>query len=413
MSRALRVTIGVLAGLGLLVLASSYFVSETLNDWFERDLSGRAELALAGAREKLAADWSGTSSTRMRALLTAVAHDERLLAVAACGKDGSLLATTSDWPTEVPCTSVARRVRPASRCAGVGVDALAFGGRDRRRPRAPERAAAHRRGAAARLRDAAARLRFRRAERVPDSAAARRHLRRAGAGRLGADGRHPPGVLAGLDERAAARAARRAAEARVPAADERRARAHRPHQRRARAGRQRRRLDAGAAEGLAAQSPLRRARRRRWRTASRTSTSAATTARSTCGTRPAAWSRRSSRSCAPARAPGSRTAAASADRETVDAHGSRRRAARARPSYTLRRVWLTPEEEQGYYYGFANEGLWPLCHIAHTRPIFRASDWEQYRAVNQRFADAVVRGSATPTTRSSWCRTTTSRCCRG
>ena len=60
------------------------------------------------------------------------------------------------------------------------------------------------------------------------------------------------------------------------------------------------------------------------------------------------------------------------------------------PEYTLRRIWLTHEEEQGYYYGFANEGLWPLCHIAHVRPIFRTSDWEQYVAINQRFADAVV-----------------------
>ena len=41
------------------------------------------------------------------------------------------------------------------------------------------------------------------------------------------------------------------------------------------------------------------------------------------------------------------------------------------PSYTLRRVWLTEEEQDGYYYGFANEGLWPLCHIAFVRPIFR------------------------------------------
>jgi trehalose 6-phosphate synthase len=56
----------------------------------------------------------------------------------------------------------------------------------------------------------------------------------------------------------------------------------------------------------------------------------------------------------------------------------------------LRRVWLTKEEEQGYYYGFANEGLWPLCHIAHTRPIFRASDWQSYFEANQKFADAVV-----------------------
>jgi alpha,alpha-trehalose-phosphate synthase [UDP-forming] len=60
------------------------------------------------------------------------------------------------------------------------------------------------------------------------------------------------------------------------------------------------------------------------------------------------------------------------------------------PRYTLRRVWLTEEEEAQYYDGFANEGLWPLCHIAHTRPIFRAGDWECYQKINQRFADALV-----------------------
>ncbi|HUP58181.1 MAG TPA: trehalose-6-phosphate synthase, partial [Bdellovibrionota bacterium] len=57
-----------------------------------------------------------------------------------------------------------------------------------------------------------------------------------------------------------------------------------------------------------------------------------------------------------------------------------------KPSYTLRRVWMSQEEEAGYYYGFSNEGLWPLCHLAHTRPIFRLSDWEQYQAINRRFA---------------------------
>jgi trehalose 6-phosphate synthase len=66
-----------------------------------------------------------------------------------------------------------------------------------------------------------------------------------------------------------------------------------------------------------------------------------------------------------------------------------------KPAYRIRRVWLTPEEEAGYYYGFANEGLWPLCHIAHTRPVFRASDWEHYRTVNQRFAQTVVQESRT------------------
>ncbi len=82
----------------------------------------------------------------------------------------------------------------------------------------------------------------------------------------------------------------------------------------------------------------------------------------------------------------------SADRETVDRH-DRVPVPPKNPEYTLRRVWLSKEEEAGYYYGFANEGLWPLCHIAHVRPIFRTSDWQQYVAINQRFADAVVKES--------------------
>jgi trehalose 6-phosphate synthase len=78
----------------------------------------------------------------------------------------------------------------------------------------------------------------------------------------------------------------------------------------------------------------------------------------------------------------------SADRATVDAH-DRIDVPPDEPAYKLRRIWLTPEEEAGYYSGFANEGLWPLCHIAHVRPTFRSSDFEHYRTVNQRFADTV------------------------
>lgn len=77
------------------------------------------------------------------------------------------------------------------------------------------------------------------------------------------------------------------------------------------------------------------------------------------------------------------------DREAVDRH-NHLPVPPDDPRYTLRRVWLTREEEDGYYYGFANEGLWPLCHIAHTRPVFRASDWKYYQEVNQKFADAVL-----------------------
>jgi len=79
----------------------------------------------------------------------------------------------------------------------------------------------------------------------------------------------------------------------------------------------------------------------------------------------------------------------SADREMVDA-SDRLRVPPDSPSYTLRRVWLTDEEVDGYYEGFSNEGLWPLCHIAHTRPTFRPEDWLQYQEVNRHFADAVL-----------------------
>ena len=78
-----------------------------------------------------------------------------------------------------------------------------------------------------------------------------------------------------------------------------------------------------------------------------------------------------------------------ADRQMADAQG-RLAVPPDDPTYTLRRVWLTREEEQGYYYGFANEGLWPLCHLAHERPIFRASDWEHYVRANHRFAEAAL-----------------------
>jgi trehalose 6-phosphate synthase len=79
----------------------------------------------------------------------------------------------------------------------------------------------------------------------------------------------------------------------------------------------------------------------------------------------------------------------SADREVVDKH-DRVGVPPEKPAYRIRRVWLSEEEEAGYYYGFANEGLWPLCHIAHVRPTFRSGDWAQYVAVNHKFAKAVA-----------------------
>lgn len=90
--------------------------------------------------------------------------------------------------------------------------------------------------------------------------------------------------------------------------------------------------------------------------------------------------------------------AGDADRDVVDAH-DRVPVPPDGPSYTLRRIWLTADEERRYYGGFANEGLWPLCHIAHVRPTFRSEDWAEYRAVNARFAAAIaqeLRDESTP-----------------
>jgi len=78
-----------------------------------------------------------------------------------------------------------------------------------------------------------------------------------------------------------------------------------------------------------------------------------------------------------------------ADSVVVDAHNAIR-VPPDEPRYTLKRVWLTKEEENGYYYGFANEGLWPLCHIAHTRPIFRVEDWAYYQTVNEKFSRSIL-----------------------
>jgi trehalose 6-phosphate synthase len=81
--------------------------------------------------------------------------------------------------------------------------------------------------------------------------------------------------------------------------------------------------------------------------------------------------------------------AGNADREVVDKE-NKVRVPPWKPSFTLKRLWLSEEEEKGYYYGFSNEGLWPLCHISHVRPIFRIEDWNCYKEVSRKFADSLL-----------------------
>ncbi len=86
-----------------------------------------------------------------------------------------------------------------------------------------------------------------------------------------------------------------------------------------------------------------------------------------------------------------------ADRQTVDRF-DHVAVPPDKPEYTLRRVWLSKKEEEGYYSGLANQGLWPLCHVAFTRPVFDPDDWAMYRHVNERFADAVLQEAGTDPT---------------
>jgi len=81
--------------------------------------------------------------------------------------------------------------------------------------------------------------------------------------------------------------------------------------------------------------------------------------------------------------------AGTADRDVVDEHDSVGVPPEA-PVYRLRRLWLTDAQVEGYYAGFSNNALWPLCHQAHVRPVFKPEDWDMYRQVNLQFADAVA-----------------------
>ena len=98
-----------------------------------------------------------------------------------------------------------------------------------------------------------------------------------------------------------------------------------------------------------------------------------------------------------------------ADREVVD-QKDYVRVPPEHPEYTLRRIWLTEEEEKGYYYGLANEGLWPLCHIAHVRPISGpetgTGTWRSISVLPTRWREAERDDQ------SFWFRTTILLCCR-
>ncbi len=386
MSRALRFVFALVVGLALLTWAASVLVQRTTRSWFERDIQLRATLAVNGVREALISRWNPAHAADLRDVLSVLARDERIMGAAACTNDQAMLARTTEFPAGLGCQFVSSQMRGANAQPGADPPWAAVlplpGGN------------VH--VTAIRIAGDAGPLGF--VVLVHDlsyverrEATTRRFLLFA-FGILAA--------AASVTTLVAARLSWRGWSAEL----QRLLRGESPHPEFVPFLRDVRELvdrlasdrEAEGAGGLWTPQRLKN-----------------TLSRHLHGERivivanrePYIHERRSDGSIAILHpASGLVTAlepvmracsgvwiahgSGSADREVVDKHGHIR-VPPGEESYAIRRLWLTPEEERGYYYGFSNEGLWPLCHMAHTRPEFRLEDWNHYQAVNQKFAEAV------------------------
>ena len=387
MRRILQVILASIVGLGLLTWAISGVVETTARAWFERDVNARAHLVLMSASRSLASAWNDPSA--LEGLLLALARDERVMAVAACNPDFSLRSSTPGFPPEFNCLEVGPRIQAAdaARAAArepaqdwttlatlptgrVHVSTMAIFSTENELGfvvLVQDLNYIDKREARARtflivvfgiLAIAAFGVPLIVAKRVRYewSLELRRILRGGGKqtrefqpilsdvrellGRMAAEQDDAPGHWTPARLKATLNQHLRGEKIVILANRE-------PylHQRTATGGIE---IQHPASGLVTALEPVMRA----------------------CS---GVWVAHGS---------------GNADRETVDRH-DHVSVPPGEESYHIRRVWLSEEEQQGYYYGFSNEGLWPLCHVAHARPVFRADDWRQYRAVNQKFADAV------------------------
>ena len=380
--------------LGIVALGASAFMSEQAHRWAERDLTMRAQVILAGAREGLADRLGRNERSRAVALLEELVRDERLLGAAVCGSKEHPIASTKAFPRDLKCDSVA----PGSDTSGssgvfhlvggtVHMSVLPIvddGGATIGRLalvhdmsyvdwRASEtRMATFLVFAVVGLLAAGATVLASRFSWVSWTNELRRHLAaplRSGLGSTSAPQRAFIPVLSDVRE-----LVQRLTSEESSAAGGR----WTPERLR---GVLRSRLHGEGVVVVANREPYIHERMpdhsvRVVYPASGLVTAIEPVMRACSGT----WI-----------AHGSGTA----DHDTVDAH-DRLRVPPGDEAYNLRRLWLTEDEERGYYYGFANEGLWPLCHIAHARPEFRSEDFEQYQRVNLRFARAVVEEATVP-----------------
>jgi trehalose 6-phosphate synthase len=387
MRRPVRFLIALVVALALVAWAGSAIVHRTTRAWFEKDVSLRAQLVVSGARQALATHWRKEQRSELLGLLAEIAHDERIMAAAACAADLTTLTRTKDYPDQFGCTDLGPRVRasaesPAADWKPWGTVATLPGG-DVHVSAIPVLDAEQPLGFVVLVHD----LSF-----VQRREATTQRFLLLAFGLLAATAAVVTIVTARLawrgwsDElRGFLRSGTQRPEFQPILRDvrdlvdrivaekqsDRDGGAWTPQRLKQTLNRY---LHGEKVVILANREPYVHEHTKRGAVevlhpASGLVTALEPVMRACSGV----WVAHGS---------------GSADRQTVDKH-SRVAVPPGEESYLIRRVWLSPEEEKGYYYGFSNEGLWPLCHIAHARPIFRSEDWKHYQEVNQRFADAV------------------------
>lgn len=380
MRRVARFLIPLIGGLALLAIVGYVLLTRTTSRWFEKDLELRGRLAVESARTSLATHWADRA--QLPEILADITRDERIMAAAACGTDGTLVAATDAYPEQFTCASLQRRMADEAGSDGTAwsmTSELASGAvrvsatRLVREQRAigtvvlvHDLSYLERREATTRNFLLVAFFVLALGAAIVTLLAARfawrgwtTELRQALAGNPTRDFRPLVRDVRTLVERLAGE--REEGVRAGPWGPERLRNALNEHLQGERVvilANREPYIHEKTADGIRVVHP-----------ASGLVTALEPVMRACSGV----WV-----------AHGSGTA----DRETVDARDTVR-VPPGEESYAVRRVWLSEAEENGYYYGFSNEGLWPLCHVAHTRPVFRAEDWAHYVRVNQRFADAV------------------------